>query len=564
MRETAEPAIMLELTNITKKGVLMGRHVRDLTPKQISGIIPSHMNITPKYSPTSDGSGRTILSKAKARLVAGGDHQDRNMYSRTDITSPTCSITGLFTHAALACMEEEEVVVTDVTCAYLNARMPKDNPEKLVFLRIDPFITPLLLKVNPSLQPYVTPGGTIIVELNRALYGCIESAKLWFEELTNTLKNMGFSPNDCDPCLLTRYQNGVRTTVIIYVDDLMITSKKFRYIQEVITSLEKKYDKLKISTGKIHSYIGMVFNFTTNVLIIDQIGMIEDILISTRIAIDEYITTSLSPVQRTSADKLRISCGSASAKTPAATYLLNVSPTSPPLNENLKCIFHSTVAKLMFISNRSRQDLLLAISFLAGRVLFPTEEDWGKLMRILRYLESTKMMRLQLGCTTPIQVHTSIDSSFNPISSGKSRSGVSISLGRGVIYSKSTVQKINTTSSCQAELVALAKGLQQSLFLYYFLKSHGYPPLPVIVSQDNQSTIKLIENGRPTSELSRHIEIGYFWAKDLVERKLIEVNYCPTEEMIADFFTKPLQSQPFNFLRGKIMGTSPLDPTSKK
>ena len=59
----------------------------------------------------------------------------------------------------------------------------------------------LLLKLNSSLQPYVKPGGTIIVEINRALYGCIESVKLWFEELTETLKNMGFSPNDCDLCL---------------------------------------------------------------------------------------------------------------------------------------------------------------------------------------------------------------------------------------------------------------------------------------------------------------------------------------------------------------------------
>ena len=139
----------------------------------------------------------------------------------------------------------------------------------------------------------------------------------------------------------------------------------------------------------------------------------------------------------------------------------------------------------MFISNRSRQGLLLAISFLAGRVLFPTEEDWGKLIRVLRYLETTKMMRLHLGCTTLIQVHTSIDSSFHPISSGKSRSGVNISLGRGVIYSKSTVQKINTTSSCQAELVALAKGLQQSSFSINLIvlwlscetikRSGGYP-----------------------------------------------------------------------------------------
>ena len=92
------------------KGVHSGRYVGDLTPTQISGIIPSHMNITPEYSPTSDGSGRTILSKAKARLVAGGDHQDRDMYSRTDITSHACSITGLFAHAALTCMEGEEEV----------------------------------------------------------------------------------------------------------------------------------------------------------------------------------------------------------------------------------------------------------------------------------------------------------------------------------------------------------------------------------------------------------------------------------------------------------------------
>ena len=145
----------------------------------------------------------------------------------------------------------------------------------------------------------------------------------------------------------------------------------------------------------------MVFNFTTDTVKIDQIGMVEDILISTRTAIDEYITTSLSPDHRTFADKLRI-IGSTSAKTPAATYLLNKSPTSPALSENLKCIFHSAVAKLMFISNRSRQGLLLAISFLAGRVLFPTEEDWGKLNRVLKYLETTKMMRLHLGCTTPI------------------------------------------------------------------------------------------------------------------------------------------------------------------
>ena len=58
----------------------------------------------------------------------------------------------------------------------------------------------------------------------------------------------------------------------------------------------------------------------------------------------------------------------------------------------------------------------------------------------------------------------------------------------------------------------------------------------IIVNQDNQSTIKLISNRKSNSELTRHIQIGYYWVKDLIDRGLITVVYCPTENMIADFF----------------------------
>ena len=58
----------------------------------------------------------------------------------------------------------------------------------------------------------------------------------------------------------------------------------------------------------------------------------------------------------------------------------------------------------------------------------------------------------------------------------------------------------------------------------------------IIVNQDNQSTIKLISDGKSNFELTRHIQIGYYWVKDLIDRGLITVVYCPTENMIADFF----------------------------
>ena len=162
--EIAGPAIILELTNLTRKKVIRGRHLKDLTEAQRRKIIPSQMNITSKVDPTSDGTGRTPTTRAKARFVAGENCQDR----RYDITY----ITGLFAHAALVSLENEEVVVTDVTCAYLNAAMPKNDPGKLVFVRIDAFITSMLITVDPSMKKFVTTSGTLIVELDKALHVC--------------------------------------------------------------------------------------------------------------------------------------------------------------------------------------------------------------------------------------------------------------------------------------------------------------------------------------------------------------------------------------------------------
>ena len=72
----------------------------------------------------------------------------------------------------------------------------------------------------------------------------------------------------------------------------------------------------------------------------------------------------------------------------------------------------------------------------------------------------------------------------------------------------------------------------------------GYKIPPIIVNQDNQSTIKLISNGKSNSELTKHIQIGYYWVKDLIDRGLINIEYCPTEFMIADFFYQATSGHP--------------------
>ena len=74
--------------------------------------------------------------------------------------------------------------------------------------------------------------------------------------------------------------------------------------------------------------------------------------------------------------------------------------------------------------------------------------------------------------------------------------------------------------------------------------------------QDNQSAILLEEKGMASvGKRSRHINVRYFFIRDLVDRGLVEIKYCPTEGMVADFLTKPLQGSLFLRFKNRILGT---------
>ena len=76
-----------------------------------------------------------------------------------------------------------------------------------------------------------------------------------------------------------------------------------------------------------------------------------------------------------------------------------------------------------------------------------------------------------------------------------------------------------------------------------------------IVYQDNKSAILLEQNGSlSSSQQTKHNKIRYFFMKDKIENQEIEVIYCPTENMLGDFFTKPLQGHKFIEFRRLILG----------
>jgi hypothetical protein len=72
--------------------------------------------------------------------------------------------------------------------------------------------------------------------------------------------------------------------------------------------------------------------------------------------------------------------------TAASDHLFKVQEDGRKLSEELADAFHHTVYQLLFAANRARCDIQTAVSFLTTRVKTPDKDDWGKLVRLLKYI----------------------------------------------------------------------------------------------------------------------------------------------------------------------------------
>lgn len=136
----------------------------------------------------------------------------------------------------------------------------------------------------------------------------------------------------------------------------------------------------------------------------------------------------------------------------------------------------------------------------------------------------------------------------------KGHTGGCVTLGRGALMSKSGKQKLNTKSSTETEVVGCSDYVPNPIWGKNFLSHQGYT-IQSKLHQDNQSAMKMARNGtKSCGQKSRHIDIRYFWLQDRISKKELDLVYCPTELMVADFFTKPLQGSLFRKLKAVIMG----------
>ena len=212
------------------------------------------------------------------------------------------------------------------------------------------------------------------------------------------------------------------------------------------------------------------------------------------------------------------------------------------------------VAKLLYLSKRTRADILTAVAFLCTRVKHPTKEDQKKLDRVMGYLAATRDKKLILTCKRDLRVIAYIDAAFGTHSDGKSHSGATVFIGDACVLAMSKKQKIVTKDSTEAELVALSDLVTCVEQCDEFMREQGMKDVKIpIILQDNMSTISLVTKGGGKPR-TKHLRVRQHLIKERVDGKEISIVYTPTTRMFADAMTKPAQGEQFHWMTRRIMG----------
>lgn len=138
----------------------------------------------------------------------------------------------------------------------------------------------------------------------------------------------------------------------------------------------------------------------------------------------------------------------------------------------------------------------------------------------------------------------------------KSTSGYIFQIAGGPVSWKSKKQDTVALSTMEAEYVALSSAAQECVWVRRLNSELGTPHTgPTTIMEDNQSSIAMARNPQFHGR-AKHIDIRHHFIREHIGES-IELQYCPTNEMVADMLTKPLAAEHFCLLREKA-GLVPL------
>jgi hypothetical protein len=148
-----------------------------------------------------------------------------------------------------------------------------------VFMELDAEISTILCEIFPRYIPFLE-NGKITVKLIRALYGCIESALLWYQAISSFLiDELSFTQSQHDECLFFKGTGKDAIHIAVYVDDFFISAPNQQSIREIESKMKERFRDITFNYSDQHEYLGARYDLSTpGVVSISMQNKIKEIL----------------------------------------------------------------------------------------------------------------------------------------------------------------------------------------------------------------------------------------------------------------------------------------------
>ncbi|XP_019434862.1 PREDICTED: uncharacterized protein LOC109341415 [Lupinus angustifolius] len=259
-------------------------------------------------------------------------------------------------------------------------------------------------------------------KLEKSLYGLKQASRQWFAKLSAFLLKQGYHKAKGDHSLFIKWSStNLITAILIYVDDIIITSININEIDNIKLLLDRTFKTKDL--GDLKYFLGFEIAKNKSGISMNQ---------------RKYALEIIS-------DAGMIGCKPASTPMVHGTHIHQNSsdPWPDPAD------YRRLIGRLIYVTN-TRPDICFSISQLAQFMAIPTHTHHTTALRVLRYLKGSPALGLFFPCNSSVQIKAYTDSDWASCpDTRRSTSGYCIYLDKSLISWKSKKQKTVSRSSCE-------------------------------------------------------------------------------------------------------------------
>ncbi|MGZ8855045.1 MAG: reverse transcriptase domain-containing protein [Nitrososphaeraceae archaeon] len=462
----------------------------------------------------------------KARLVVKGFMQKYGVdYNET--YAPVMKYDSLRLLLAIACILDLELKQFDVDNAFLNAVLNEEiymqQPEGYINSKFP----------NAPLK------------LMKSLYGLKQAPYQWNDDINETLIKLGFKRCASDSCVYY-YENtftGKPILIGLFVDDIIVCYDIADEISwlTIKSNITQKYKIKEMGDAKFILGIRIIRDRDNRTLKLDQSAYIDKILNKFDMKGYKHL-----PAFR-----------------PGTKVMdLKFDENEPILPQQFINRYQQMVGSLNYAAISTRPDISHAVSVSARYASKPQAKHVDAVNQVYSYLTGTidkqLIMRSNNSQTIELSAYADSDHAGDP-EERKSTSGYIIQINNCTISWYSKKQTSVARSTCEAEIIAYGEAIKQLQWLRNFLQEIKLS----YTNQSNSNAIKLYcDNGSSVilgykdlaDSKTKHIAVNYNYVKLLIGQRIIDIQWIPSNDQLADILTKALERIKFKQLTDKIMG----------